>query len=125
MFPLWKTKTAKRLEALEREIRHTITLQSWMLGKTDLMNEKLDEMEKKVADAVAHADSVATSAKAAIDFLRSEVEKLKDALSHVDPNATAELVALKDEVAGVAERVSAKMDELDADMAKVGASGGV
>ncbi len=123
----WRKKIEAWLgqDAQNKWIRQAVFWLSQLEGRMDDMDAALEAMEKKVADSVAHADSVAGQARDAIAFLRGEVEKLKVALSKVDPAAGAELAALKADVAGVVDRVSGKMDELDADMAKVGASGGV
>ncbi len=125
----WRRKVMQRLEELlpsdwqekqDRALRAIVTELSYLKGRMDDMEEKLDAVVKHVDDVVAYGASVVDAVKKALEYLRALVEKLE-----AEGHSTAELDALKADVTAAADHVEEKMKELEDKLHEVGASGGV
>ncbi len=97
---------SQRLENLELNIRAALTFISWLEGKVDDMNDKVDVAMKHMDDVVAYAASVVDAVKKALEYLRAHQGDDKD-------------------LEALAGHVEAKMVELEEKLHEVGASGGV
>ncbi len=111
----WRRKVMKKLEELlpsdwqekqDRALRGIVTELSFLKGRMDDMNDKVDAAMKHVDDVVAYAGSVVDAVKQALEYLRAHQGDDKD-------------------LEALAGHVEAKMVELENKLHEVGASGGV
>ena len=100
----WRSKTCKRLDIVEREMRRFITGLSWVNGRMDRMDDALKAKWDAMKDVVKAAESAMDSLKMAADWLRSH---------HGD------------DVSGLAEDMDKVAQELADKVKSVAASGGV